>query len=187
MWSWLLGLFSADGGEAPLRVLFGGILLALAVCVGAALGWTVRGGAVALAEARTAGVEAEFAGYREKAEKQRADAEAAARAAETEWRRKADETRKDFDARERKLKANVASARAAADGLRDELAAVRDLLADAPGAAVLATAHALDELFGECAKRYVEVAGAADGHALDAAEMSSYLRNLEADHADFIR
>lgn len=59
------------------------------------------------------------------------------------------------------------AARAESDGLRDQAADAARRLAAAPPAAVLEYATAINQLFADCSRSYQELAGKADGHALD--------------------
>ena len=55
------------------------------------------------------------------------------------------------------------------DGLRKQLSAAEQRLADASPGALIEYASTLNELFGQCSERYTRLAAAADGHAADAA------------------
>ena len=61
----------------------------------------------------------------------------------------------------------AAQLRAERDGLRDDLTATRLRLRDAPVEAVRQYATAATDVFEQCAARYSDVAGAADGHSSD--------------------
>ncbi|PJO36258.1 hypothetical protein CTI10_023440 [Delftia acidovorans] len=67
------------------------------------------------------------------------------------------------------LQADAARAGRERDGLRKQLSAAEQLLADASRAALIEYANTLNQLFGQCSSRYTELAAAADGHAADAA------------------
>lgn len=71
--------------------------------------------------------------------------------------------------REKIIRADVANARSQLDSLRESIARARGLYS-LTGTAIPATAIAADtglDLLGECASRYQELAGQADGHVSD--------------------
>lgn len=67
-----------------------------------------------------------------------------------------------------RLRAAAARADRAARGLRDDLAAVRELLRGASASACAAALETSHALLGECGDRYRDMAQAADDHAADA-------------------
>ena len=82
--------------------------------------------------------------------------------------------RENADAAVKKAEARAAQNKRDADRLRAELDGLRGDLADVPGRIRSATREAVDQyaatatvVFGECAARYSELAGAATGHASD--------------------
>lgn len=82
--------------------------------------------------------------------------------------------RENADASVRKAEARAAQNKRDADRLRDELAGLRGDLAEVPDRIRSASREAVDQyaaaatvVFGECAARYSELAGAATGHASD--------------------
>ena len=86
----------------------------------------------------------------------------------------AEHYRENADAAVRKAEARAAQNKRDADRLRTELDGLRGDLADVPDRIRSATREAVDQyaatataVFGECAARYSELAGAADGHRND--------------------
>ena len=82
--------------------------------------------------------------------------------------------RENADDAVKKAEARAAQNKRDADRLRAELDGLRGDLADVPGRIRSATREAVDQyaatatvVFGECAARYSELAGAADGHRND--------------------
>lgn len=82
--------------------------------------------------------------------------------------------RENADAAIQKAEARAAQNKRDADGLRAELDGLRGDLADVPGRIRSATREAVNQyataatvVFGDCAARYSELAGAATGHASD--------------------
>lgn len=82
--------------------------------------------------------------------------------------------RENADAAIKKAEARAAQNKRAADALRGELNGLRGDLATVPNQIRNATREAVDQyaatatvVFGECAARYSELAGAAAGHASD--------------------
>lgn len=67
------------------------------------------------------------------------------------------------------LQAAANRARRERDGLRQQLSAAEQRIADAPAAAVREYAATANKLLGQCSSRYTELAIRADGHAADAA------------------
>lgn len=70
-----------------------------------------------------------------------------------------------------RLSADRDRLRAAADGLRGDLATAALRLPDAPADAVIEYAAALDSVFLDCTARYEQLATKADGHASDVQTM----------------
>lgn len=97
----------------------------------------------------------------------RGDAIAAARGAETTFNRRIEEARNAATTREIALRRDAAAARAESDGLRGQLTDAARRIAQAPEPAVREYAATVSELFGECSRRYIEVADKAAGHASD--------------------
>ena len=69
--------------------------------------------------------------------------------------------------RETKLRADYAAAHAAANGLRDTIAAARNRLPTTAVSACQQTADTALVVFGECTAEIERLASAADGHAAD--------------------
>ena len=84
-----------------------------------------------------------------------------------ELTKQVEDARNEATKREQDLRRSAAGARAAADGLRDELAAIRQSLPGLADDAVRQRADTLAELFGACTARYGDVAEAAQRHAND--------------------
>lgn len=95
------------------------------------------------------------------------DAIATARAAETTFNRRIEEARNAATVREIALRRDATAARAESDGLRGQLADAARRIAEAPEPAVRDYAATVSKLFGECSRRYTEVADQAAGHASD--------------------
>lgn len=75
-----------------------------------------------------------------------------------------DEARK----RETKLQADAAALRNTADGLRQQVTAIRSSLPGLTRDAIERYADAASVVFGDCVREYQSVAGSADKHASDA-------------------
>lgn len=88
-----------------------------------------------------------------------------------ELTREVEDARNDAVKRETILRRDAAGARNELDGLRDELAAIRQSLPDLADDAVRQRADTLAKLFGECAREYQELAERADRHASDVQTM----------------
>jgi septal ring factor EnvC (AmiA/AmiB activator) len=69
----------------------------------------------------------------------------------------------------RALRRDRDAAQSESDGLREQLSEAARRLADAPPAALREYASTTGELLAQCSRSYQELAGYADGHALDAA------------------
>lgn len=95
-------------------------------------------------------------------------AQDAAMATERRYQDQLNKARNDATKRETKLRRDAAAARAAADGLRDNIYAFRARLPTASDAARAVAADTAAELLGACVSRYRDVAEAADRHAADA-------------------
>lgn len=83
------------------------------------------------------------------------------------YRENADAAVRKAEARSAQNKRDADSLRAELDGLRGDLADVPDRIRNASREAVDQYATAATVVFGECAARYSELAGAATGHASD--------------------
>lgn len=94
-----------------------------------------------------------------------ANAEAANRAKELALNQKIIEAQNEAQTRVKKLKADADSARAAANSLRDDLAATRAKLPGLTRDAVNRYADAASVVFGDCSRAYQELAGTADAIA----------------------
>lgn len=89
-----------------------------------------------------------------------------------ELTKQVEDARNDAVKREQDLRRSVAGARAAADGLRGELAAIRQSLPDLADDAVRQRADTLAEILGQCTARYAELGEKADRHASDVKTLS---------------
>lgn len=96
-----------------------------------------------------------------------ADVERAARSKEQSLMTKLTEAQNAATLRETKLRADYAAAHAAANGLRDTIAAARNRLPTTPASACQQTADTALVVFGECTAEIERLAAAADGHAAD--------------------
>jgi len=67
------------------------------------------------------------------------------------------------------LQAAADRARRERDGMQHKLSDAEQRLADASPAALIEYARSLNHVFGQCSRRYTELAIRADGHAADAA------------------
>lgn len=94
-------------------------------------------------------------------------AEAANRATESRLKTQVIEAQNEAQDRIKKLEVDSAAARAQSDGLLRDLAAVRTILPSLTVDAVRQYAATATDVLGECAARYTDVAGKAQGHASD--------------------
>lgn len=94
-----------------------------------------------------------------------AKAESANRAKELALNQKVIEAQNESQIRVKKLKADADSARAAANSLRDDLAATRAKLPSLTRDAVDRYAATASVVFGDCSRAYQELAGTADAIA----------------------
>jgi hypothetical protein len=85
-----------------------------------------------------------------------------------ELHHKKDEALNDANKRAQRNAAAAAAARTESDGLRQQLAATRDSLPSAACASVRDYAATVNELLGQCAGAFEDLARAADGHSSDA-------------------
>lgn len=131
-------------------------LLAGALAFGG--GWKVQAWRY---DAQSAGIKAEHAA-------QSAKAQADARAQELAFNQRLQEAHDAAAKRETKLRADAATARRTADGLRGTLDEFRASLPNAAPATVIARADSAAELLGACVSEYRGVAESADRHAADA-------------------
>lgn len=99
---------------------------------------------------------------------QSAKAQADARAQELAFNQRLQEAHDAAAKRETKLRADAATARRTADGLRGTLDEFRASLPNAAPATVIARADSAAELLGACVSEYRGVAESADRHAADA-------------------
>ena len=97
-----------------------------------------------------------------------AKAQADARAQELAFNQRLQDAQNEATKRETKLRADAATARRTADGLRGTLYEFRASLPNASTSALIARADTAAELLGACADEYRSVAEAADRHAADA-------------------
>ena len=94
-------------------------------------------------------------------------AEQAARVKEQAMQSQLQKATDEHQQRETALVQDVATTRATADSLRNQLAASRRDLSSATADAARQYATALSDVFAECTDRLTELAKAADGHASD--------------------
>lgn len=85
-----------------------------------------------------------------------------------ELTKQVEDARNDAIKREQDLRRSAAGSRAAADGLRDELAELRRSLPSLAADACRQRADTLAEILGQCTARYSELGEKADRHASDA-------------------
>lgn len=97
-----------------------------------------------------------------------AKAETATRAQEAAFNQRLQDAHNAATKRETKLRADAATARRTADGLRGTLYEFRASLPNAPTSALIARADTAAELLGTCVSEYRAVAESADRHAGDA-------------------
>lgn len=97
-----------------------------------------------------------------------AKAQADTRAKEIAFNQKLQDAQNEATKRETKLRADAATARRTADGLRGTLYQFRASLPNASTSALIARADTAAELLGACVSEYRGVAEAADRHAGDA-------------------
>jgi len=97
-----------------------------------------------------------------------AKAQADTRAKEIAFNQKLQDAQNEATKRETKLRADAATARRTADGLRGTLYEFRASLPSASTSALIARADTAAELLGACVGEYRAVAEAADRHAGDA-------------------
>ena len=97
-----------------------------------------------------------------------AKAQADTRAKEIAFNQKLQDAQNEATKRETKLRADAATARRTADGLRGTLYEFRASLPNASTSALIARADTAAELLGACVSEYRGMAEAADRHAGDA-------------------
>ena len=97
-----------------------------------------------------------------------AKAQADTRAKEIAFNQKLQDAQNEATKRETKLRADAATARRTADGLRGTLYEFRASLPNASTSALIARADTAAELLGACVSEYRGVAEASDRHAGDA-------------------
>lgn len=131
-----------------------------AVAVGFGLAWNLQG-------LKLDAIEMEFGRYRNEVEQNALAAKRAAMDKENFWRQEVENARINAIAREAQFKKDVASARAAAGGLRDDLRALHARLAISASPASLDAAVALGDLLVKCSDGYRAMAEIADRHAAD--------------------
>lgn len=83
----------------------------------------------------------------------------------------ADEAVRKANAREKQRRADATAAESELDGLRSDLAAARAALPSLSHQACLERADTLAVVFAQCGARLKEVAGHAQGHAIDAMKL----------------
>ena len=122
------------------------------------LAWQVQGWRY---DAQIADIQAQHA-------RESAKAEAATRAQEASFNQRLQDAQNAATKRETKLRADAATARRTADGLRGTLYNFRASLPNASTSALIARADTAAELLGACVSEYRSVAESADRHAADA-------------------
>ena len=109
----------------------------------------------------------EYARYQAQVERQAAQAREALAAQERHWLEDQQHALVNARTRETQLKKDVAVARAAALGLRDDLAALRTRLAAYPGSTCIEPVAAIGDLLSQCSDAYRDLADVADRHVSD--------------------
>ena len=112
--------------------------------------------------------DAQIAGIKAQHAAESAKAQADVRAQELAFNQRLQDAQNAATKRETKLRADAATARRTADGLRGTLYDFRASLPNASTAALIARADTAAELFGACVDEYRSVAESADRHAADA-------------------
>ena len=112
--------------------------------------------------------DAQIAGIKAQHAAESAEAQADVRAQELAFNQLLQDAQNAATKRETKLRADAATARRTADGLRGTLYDFRASLPNASTAALIARADTAAELFGACVDEYRSVAESADRHAADA-------------------
>lgn len=130
-------------------------LYAVAGMAGAWLAWQVQG-------FRLDAVKSDYAQYQVMVGQQAAEARKAALNQRDQWAKEKEHAINDARAREVKLRADLGRAQSAAGGLRNDLAALRNRLPDAPAETGHRVVGALGDVLGECSERYNALAGVAD-------------------------
>jgi membrane protein involved in colicin uptake len=142
----------------------GGRIGLAAFVVGVAIGaWT----AWWIQDVRTKALRNEHEAYRLEVGRVALDAEKAVREREEKWKKEKENAEKEAVEHLEKARADNAAAAAAADRLRNDIAAMRARHRAAVTAACPLPVPAVGDLLGECAEAYRGMAAKADGHAGD--------------------
>ena len=131
------------------------VAIAGAMALGFMAAWNIQG-------LRLDALDIEYAQYQAQVGMQAAEARKAALAQKESWLKEKEDALNAARQRELALQKDVAAARAAARGLRDDLATVRDRLPDAPAETQRVVLGTLNDVLAECSERYSAVAGTAD-------------------------
>lgn len=146
-------------------------LLAAAFVAGVTSGssavWWVQGIRISHRDASIKQLQVDHATYVQEVETAAAKAKSEALERERTWMKEKDDAQDKAQQREATLKTQLAAARRASDGLRDDLAAIRAGIAEGSESTCRATADTIIAVLSECQTRYGEVGAAADGHASD--------------------
>lgn len=134
------------------------LLVAIVLCIAAGAGGWSQGASHIQAKWDKERAELAQAGLK---------AEQEARETERQYQKQLQEAQHAANTRVQKIRADADSARAAADILRDSIAAIAGQLPAATPDASRDTAATSLQVLGECADQYRAVAEAADGHASD--------------------
>lgn len=137
------------------------IVVAVALSASFAAGWSWNGSRH----------DAEIANIRQADAAAALAAEQTARVKEQSLAKQLNEARNAATKRETQLRADAGRARNAADGLRDDLAAIRSSLPSLADDAVRQYADTAAELLSECSGDYQRMAEAADRHANEKQEL----------------
>lgn len=150
------------------------VLLALLVSAfvagatsGGGLVWWVQDIRIAHRDATIKQLHADHDTYVQAVEKAATKAKSEALERERTWMKEKDDAQDKAEKREATLRTQLAAARRASDGLRDDLAAIRAGIAEGSESTCRATADTIIAVLSECQTRYGEVGAAADGHASD--------------------
>ena len=135
-----------------------------AAVVAAAAAWAFQG---ARMDSAVADVRLEMSEAKTKAVGEKLQAVKEARADERAINKTYQEALNAARTREIALRRDRDLAQSESDGLRSQLSDAARRIADAPPAAVLEYATAVNQLFADCSRSYQELAGKADGHATD--------------------
>lgn len=131
------------------------VAIAGAMALGFLAAWNIQG-------LRLDALDIEYAQYQQQVGMQAAEARKAALAQKESWLKEKEDALIAARQREMALQKDIATARAAARGLRDDLTAIRNRLPDAPAETQRVVLGTLGDILAECSERYSSVAGTAD-------------------------